>query len=90
MITEEEHFENNLTPKLINDYKSAKAEGRTNDDFDMERVRKYQQGGFGTRDWEDRELRDKLSYLVGRGLIEISDGRYHLTDFGKLWQKAPS
>jgi hypothetical protein len=30
-------------PKLINDYKSAKAEGRTNDDFDMERVRKHQQ-----------------------------------------------
>lgn len=92
MITDEKQFENNLMPKLINDYKSAKAEGRTNDDFDMERVRKYQQeGGFGTRAWDDSELRDKLSYLVGRRLIkEVSDGRYRLTDVGKLWQEKAS
>jgi hypothetical protein len=93
MITEEEQFENNLMPKLINDYKSAKAEGRTNDDFDMERVRKFQrEGGFGIRAWDDKALKDKLSYLVRRDLIkEVSHGKYRLTDFGKLWhEKAKS
>lgn len=89
MITEDEQFENNLMPKLIADYKNAMAEGRINDDFDMERVRKYQQeGGFGTRAWEGEALKEKLSYLVERDLIkDVSDGIYRLTYAGKSWHE---
>ncbi len=30
-----------------------------------------------------------LSRLINRGLIGISDGKYHITDHGKMIQKAP-
>ncbi len=84
MLTDDEQFENNLMPKLIDYYKRATENGRTKNEFDIEMVRKFlNEGGFGIKAWEDQELKDRLSYLVKKGLIEeVSNGRYRLTENG--------
>lgn len=89
MLTDDEQFENNLMPKLIDDCKYAKAHGETNYDFGIEKVRKFlNEGGFSIRAWENNELKDRLSFLVRKGLIqEISSGRYTLPQSGSIWGK---
>jgi hypothetical protein len=65
MSTEQGSFEDNLMPKLIASHKDAIDHGKTNDDFDLERIRRpLQDGGFGITAWDGTELQMKVSELV--------------------------
>jgi hypothetical protein len=88
MSTEQESFEDNLMPKLIASHKDAIEHGKTNDDFDLERIRRpLQDGGFGITAWDGTESQMKVSELVKKGLIVEVESGYRLTPRGELWNE---
>jgi hypothetical protein len=84
-IIEDIDFENNLMPKLHEEYHRTKMIIP----FDMEKVtRPRNQGGFGIAGWKESFLEARLEHTAQKRkwIEKVDDKKYRLTELGTKWE----